>query len=227
MTGLAAPEPLVVVGGGEHASVVADAARASGRFHVVGFVDPHGSAAAASALGAPWLGDDRWLAEHPGTLAVLGVGSLGPGDRRARIVERLTSLVGAWAAVVHPRAVVAASATLAPGAVVMAGAVVQPNARLGAHCVVNTAAVVEHDCVVGDYAQLAPRAALGGGAIVGAGAFVGLGALVRDHRRVGAGALVAMGAVVVGDVADGARVAGVPARALASPAAPALHSRSS
>jgi acetyltransferase-like isoleucine patch superfamily enzyme len=36
--------------------------------------------------------------------------------------------------------------------------------------------------------------------------------VVRDHVRVGDRAVVAMGAVVVGDVADDAEVRGVPAR---------------
>ena len=53
---------------------------------------------------------------------------------------------------------------------------------------------------------------MAGAARIGDQAYIGLGAVVRDHISIGAGATVAMGAVVVRDVAAGARVMGVPAR---------------
>jgi UDP-3-O-[3-hydroxymyristoyl] glucosamine N-acyltransferase len=97
--------------------------------------------------------------------------------------------------------------------VVLAGAVVNTGARIGNHCIVNSGSIVEHDCELGEFAQVGPGAAVGGGARIGPGAYLGLGCRVRDHRTIGARALVAMGAVVVRDVADDERVAGVPARA--------------
>ena len=51
--------------------------------------------------------------------------------------------------------------------------------------------------------------------VVESGASIGSGAIVVGGIRVGAGALVGAGAVVTGDVAPGAVVAGVPARARA------------
>ena len=62
------------------------------------------------------------------------------------------------------------------------------------------------------FATVGPGANVAGNTVVGEDAFVGMGALVRDHLTMwGRAATVAMGAVVVGDVADGARVRGVPA----------------
>lgn len=49
---------------------------------------------------------------------------------------------------------------------------------------------------------------------IGSGAWIGTRALVLGPCRIGADAVVAAGAVVTRDVPDGARVAGVPARAL-------------
>jgi UDP-2-acetamido-3-amino-2,3-dideoxy-glucuronate N-acetyltransferase len=53
--------------------------------------------------------------------------------------------------------------------------------------------------------------------VVERGAALGSGAVVMGGVRVGAGALVGAGAVVTHDVAPGATVAGVPARATAHP----------
>ena len=208
-----ASRPLILIGGGEHARVVAEAVR-SGPLgpSLLGFVDPDASER-TSKLELPRLGDDSALAHHPGAVAVLGIGASGPSSHRAEVVGRLSPLVSSWAVVIHQTAWVSPSASLGEGTVVMAGAVVNSGARIGNHCVVNTGVVIEHDVVLGDYVFVGPGATIGGGATIGAGAFVGLGCCVRDHRAVGVRALVGMGAVVVNDVPAGATVMGVPARA--------------
>lgn len=223
------PRSLVVIGGGEHARVVIDAARSRpDAWAVAGIVDPD-PPPPTLALGVEHLGDDegflvRLAAVQPGErpALVLGIGGTaqvggkraGPPDRaRRRLADRYGSMAE-WATVVHAAAQVSPTAEIGPGTVILAGAVVNPGATIGSHAVVNTGAIVEHDVVVGDFAQLAPASVVGGGSRIGAGAFVGLGGRVRDHVSVGDGAVVAMGAAVVGDVLAGAVVAGVPARVL-------------
>lgn len=197
---------LIVIGGGEHARVVIEAARSGGAFTVAGFVDPQPCVETVRRLGLPRLGTDEALrSDH---LAVLGVGSIGVSASRRRLVDGAKGRVGGWAVVVHAAAWVSPTASLDEGTVVMAGASVNTGARIGAHCVVNTGAVIEHDVVLGAYAQVAPGATIGGGTVVGDDAFIGLGASVRDHVRIGRGAVVGMGAVVVADVPDGMVVRG-------------------
>jgi acetyltransferase EpsM len=204
---------LVIVGGGEHARVVADAARSQSRFEVLGFVDPN-PCEDTVRRGMPRLGGEDALANHAGALLALGVGPKPGSSGRVEIVRRLAGAGRGWATVVHARASVAGDATLDEGAVVMAGAVVQTGARIGRHVVINSGAVIEHDSSIGDFAHVAPGATLGGGVTVGAGAYIGLGASVRDHVAIGRDAVVAMGAVVVADVPDGVEVRGCPARAV-------------
>jgi acetyltransferase EpsM len=201
---------LIVVGGGEHAAVVAETVRAHGLWELLGFVDPRPGEERAARIGAPYLGGDDALARWPEAELVLGTGAVKVSPLRAGIVDRLPHR--RWASPIHPRAYVASSARIGAGAVVMAGALVQAGARVGAHAVINTGAVVEHDTVVGDLVQVGPGAVLGGGVRIGPGSFVGLGARIRDHVEIGAEAMIAMGAVVVRDVAEGSTVMGVPAR---------------
>jgi acetyltransferase EpsM len=213
------PRPLVVVGGGEHARVVIEAARTRPEaWQVLGIVDPGPALRTRQLLGVEHLGDDDDLAGQIDRLedalrpwCVLGfVGSDGE-SARARAVERLGP-AARWATVVHERAWVSPSAQLGEGSVVLAGAIVNAGAIIGRHAIVNSGAVLEHDVVLGDHVHIGPGAILGGGSRTGSGAVLGLGSLVRDHVEIGSGATVGMGAVVVADVAPGTVVVGSPAR---------------
>lgn len=205
------PQPIVGLGAGTHAKSVLEAIRSAGAFEVVALVDDDPALAGSALLGVPITGA---LTGHDAAHAFLGVGGIGDTGPRRRAAERLLAEGFELPPILHATAAVSPWATLGRGAQVLATAVVNAEATVGDGALVNTAAVVEHDCVVGDYAHLAPGATLGGGAVVGAHAHVGMGAVVIEGKRIGAAAFVAAGAVVVADVPDGARVGGVPARAL-------------
>jgi acetyltransferase EpsM len=219
---------LVVVGGGQHAAVVVEAARSRpDRWRVVGFSErDRASRLARREPELEDLGDDDALrarltdASSGGRevpVVVLGVGGGTRPGGRASIVERFDRQTE-WATVVHAAASVSPSATVGAGVVIGAGAIVQAGASIGGHAIVNSGAIVEHDVVLGAHVHLAPGAVVGGGTTIGDGAFVGLGARIRDHVTVGAGATVGMGAVVVDDVAPDEVVLGVPARRAGSSA---------
>ena len=203
---------LILVGGGEHARAVADAACTSANEDVelLGYVDPKRSEPLERRHAVRWLGGDESVLHYPNALLILGVGAVSAADaRRRRIVRQWSSR--RWASVVHASAIVSLHAQLSEGAIVMAGAIVQPGAILGRHCLVGSGAIIEHDVTLGEFTIVGPGAVIGGCAAIDSDAFVGLGARVRDHRRIGAGAMVGMGAVVVADVSPGDEVIGIPA----------------
>ncbi len=68
--------------------------------------------------------------------------------------------------------------------------------------------------MLGDGAFLAPGVVLCGNVHVGDSAFVGAGAVVRERVNIGRNAVIGCGAAVVEDVAEYARVCGVPARVM-------------
>ena len=228
--GTVTARPLLLIGGGEHAGVVAEAAvSASDPWLVVGYTDPRADLGALASTRAPHLGDDATGLAGAGAAPpddrpalVLAVGGVGdPGGRR-RVAESVQELApwSCWATVVHGTAWVSPSADLSDGTVVLAGAVVNAGATVGPHGIVNSRAVVEHDVEIGAFVHLGPGAIVGGGARIGSDVSVGMGALIRDHITVGDGATIGMGAVVVADVPPGVTVVGSPARPLVAPAAP-------
>lgn len=207
----------LLIGGGGHAKVVIDAIRLAGKADRLAVLAPDPTLAGRTVLGVPVLGGDDKVVDAKAEgfdHFIVAVGSLSDNGLRRRLFEQALAWGLAPLTVIHPAAVVAASAVLGGGTVVLAGAVVNPEAHLGLNVIVNTGAIVEHDCRVGDHAHVATGARLLGGVTVGDLTLVGGGAVVRQGLAIGAAALIGAGAVVVKDVPAGIRVAGVPARSL-------------
>jgi sugar O-acyltransferase (sialic acid O-acetyltransferase NeuD family) len=200
---------LVVYGAGGHGRVVLDAALVSGA-NVLGFLDDR-LAPGSVVAGLPVLGSSGWLGQHSGIGVALGVGD---NSIRERIAGEVVRAGSGLATVIHPRAVVAASAEVEAGAVVLALSVINPGARVGRGAIVNSGAVVEHDVELGEFSHVSPNATLGGAARLGRAAHLGLAACVLPGRSVGAGSTVGAGAVVTRDIGAGVVVVGVPARSM-------------
>ena len=206
---------LAIIGASGHGKVVADAAERAGWDAITFFDDgiaagtPVG-ARAVEGTTADLIARGR---EFTGAVVAVGVNAV-----RLAVQARLVSARLPIATIVHPGAIVSASASIGAGSVVFAGAVVNAEARLGAACIVNTAASVDHECRLADGVHVCPGAHLGGDVEVGEGTQIGIGAVVRQCVRIGAGVTVGAGAAVVGDVADGLTVVGVPARPLGAKA---------
>lgn len=205
--------PVVLLGAGGHARVVAAGLRAMGRA-VIAVAAPDGAAPFAHRLGVPVLADDAAiLALDPaGVELALGIGMVTPSPLRRQIFERFCTAGFRFVTVVHPAAFLDRETTVGAGSVVMAGAIVQTGVRVGEGAIINTGAIVEHDCAIGAFTHVATGCVLAGGVQVGAGVHLGAGATIIQGLSIGDGVLVAAGAVVIADLPAGVRVAGIPAR---------------
>lgn len=200
--------PVVVLGAGGHAGVVAEALP-SGR--LAGHVAPEAS---ERILLGHWMGDDTVLdaLAASGHVFAPGVGFVDRASARRR-----EHLLEAWSrfeliSVIHPAAAVSPSSSLGPGSFVAAGATFSTGAASGLGAIVNTGAVVDHDCRLGDNVHVGPGATVSGDVRIGDGVLVGVGSTVKQGIRIGDGAVVGAGAAVVHDVPDGGIVIGVAAR---------------
>lgn len=205
---------VVILGAGGHGKVVLDILRAQRQHHVVGFLDADPALSGTKVGGIEVLGAVNLLARLKPQRVRGAIVAIGDNRTRRRYADEVLACGLELISAVHPSAVVASGATLDAGVVVAAGAVVGVEARIGRDAVINTGALVDHECVIGPASHICPGVALAGRVEVGAEAFIGIGARVIQCVKIGAGAMVAGGAVVIRDVPDGARVAGVPARAM-------------
>lgn len=214
-----ASTPLILLGGGGHAAVVAESAvRAGFQLDAIASRDAPAVAAGGPFAQLAWIGDPDdalVVAEMQQRILRGDLVHVAVGDGLLR--ERLARRAGDdahLARVIDPSAHISPSAEIGAGVFIGTGAIVHARARVARLAIVNTRAIVEHDCVVHEAAHIAPGAVLCGAVHVGARAHLGAGAVVIPGVRIGHDAIVGAGAVVVRDVADGITVAGVPARPL-------------
>ena len=204
--------PVIIIGSGGHASVVADALLAAGR-QVLGCTDSDTLRHGALVCGLPVLGDDAVLSRYsPATVQLAnGIGGTHGEPLRARVQGKLEAQGWQFTQVRHPSAIVSPFASVAGSAQLMARAVVQPGAVVGHGCIVNTGAVVEHDVVMEQFVHLACGAVLCGQVQVGAHSHIGAAAVVRQAVVLGHHTVVGAGAAVVRPCAGGRTLVGVPA----------------
>lgn len=208
-------EPVIIIGSGGHAVVVADALLAAGA-RVLGFTDADAAQHGRVQCGLPVLGDDSVLDSHNPASVRLANGIGGTrGEGLRRVVQRQLEARGwQFVQVRHPAAVLSPFARVGAGAQLLASCVVQAGAVIGEGCIVNTAAIVEHDVVLGEFVHVACNATLCGNVRVGANSHVGAAAVVRQGVRLGKSTVVGAGAVVLRDFDGDTTLVGVPAARL-------------
>lgn len=208
--------PIIILGAGGHAKVLIEALQACSAV-IEGIVDSNSVLTGSCILGVPILGGDDVVSKFtPSQVRLVnGLGSVNLPTIRQRLFERFKEDGYNFARVIHPSAVIASDAELGEGSQVMAGAIIQPSCYIGINSIINTRASVDHDCTIGDHTHIAPGVTLSGGVNIGAGSHIGTGATVIQGVIIGIACQTAAGAVVTKNIANGAKVRGVPAREFA------------
>ncbi len=196
------PTAMIVYGGGGHGKSLIDLLRTLGVYRIVGVVDD-GLNPGDRVMGLPVMGGGEVLPQlyaQGVQLAINAVGGIGNLSVRLKVFQKLKQAGFSFPSVVHPSAIVEASASLAPGVQIFAHAYVGSEARLGFGVIVNTGAIVSHDCELEDYVNLSPGAILAGDVHIGSGVLLGMGATVNLGVQIGSGARIGNGATIKEDV---------------------------
>jgi sugar O-acyltransferase (sialic acid O-acetyltransferase NeuD family) len=192
--------------------VALDASEDGVPIRVLGFLDGNAQNHGREIQGYPVLGDERWLADHPGVAVNIGVGN--PAHRRR--IAAAVETVGRrrFLTLRHPRSWIGRSVEIGDGSTICAGATVTTDIRLGRHVILNLNITVGHDAILEDFVTLAPGAHISGGVLIREGTDIGTGAVTIQNVSLGPWSIVGAGSAVVRDVAPNVTVVGSPAKVI-------------
>jgi len=195
-------KPIIIMGAGGHAKVIAEALRQSGR-KIIGLLTPDNPPNTESC-GSIVLGDERVLEQYSPDVVDLanGIGALPDKTARWEQAARMRELGYQFTEVIHPSAVIAEDIVFAEGVQVMAGSIIQPGVDIGLDSIVNTGVLLDHDCVVGGNCHIAPGVVCSGGVNIGNSVHLGTGSAVMHGISIGMGSVVAAGSVIYQDIPD-------------------------
>lgn len=208
-------KPLVIFGTGGLARELHQLVRdihAAGqeRYEVLGWLDGNAEMHGQQVHGLPVLGDEQWLADHPGTWVTIGIGA--PPTRR-KVVQRLKELGHRnFATLIHPTAVIGNEVTIGEGVTICANVTTTTDFSIGHHVLVNIMATVAHDDVLEDFVTIAPGANISGHVTIGEGTDIGTNATIIQGVSVGRWSVVGAGAVVTRPLPDNVTAVGAPAK---------------
>ncbi|CAM3815385.1 Putative acetyltransferase EpsM [Vibrio aerogenes CECT 7868] len=195
--------PLVLIGGGGHASVLADILLRQKR-QILAVISPDEviERSVFDGIQHAQQDDDILQFQPEQVLLVNGIGVLPGSDLKKRLNQYYLSLGYRFETVIASEAVVSPYASVSEGAQVFPGAIIQAGAVIGQHTVINTGAIVEHDCSIGDYNHIAPGAVICGQVETEDDVFVGAGARVIQNLHLKQKAVVGAGAILTESLSE-------------------------
>ena len=205
-------KPLIIIGSGGHASVIADILLHQGE-KILATVSPDEIKDNSPLKGIKRLITDESLIDTyaPNEVDLInGLGALPGNDVRFKLFNYFTERGYKFKSVIASSAIIAGGVVLEDGVQIIHGAIVQTNAHISKNCIINTGSIIEHDCIIGCHNHIAPNATLSGGVVTGNKVHVGTGANIIQGIHIGQEAVVGAGCTVIKDVSKGQVI--VPAR---------------
>ncbi|MHA0962735.1 acetyltransferase [Enterobacter cancerogenus] len=197
-------KPVVLIGGGGHASVLLDILHSNKR-DVIAVVSPQDVSERLIFTGTKILhsDDDIFQYSSEDIELVNGIGLIPRSSLRKNVSEFYVSHGYRFANVIAPDALISTHAILTDGVQILSGAIVNAGTTIGCHSIINTRAVIEHDCHLGDYSFIGPGAVLCGQVNTGESVFVGAGSTIVPGMKLGSNSIVGAGAVLVQSLENG------------------------
>jgi acyl-[acyl carrier protein]--UDP-N-acetylglucosamine O-acyltransferase len=89
---------------------------------------------------------------------------------------------------------------------------ISANVVLGQFVKISVGAQIHHETMIGNFSVIAPQALILGHAQIESESFVGSGSRISPNSRIGSSVTIGMGSNVIGDLSDGIKAWGNPAR---------------
>lgn len=205
---------IFIIGAGGHAKVLLESLQQNTDVEIGGFLEVNKKLIGSTLLGIPIFDQEIILKKYnpKDIFLVNGIGSTDIPNERATSFEKLKKMGFYFYSVIHKTTYYSSDIVIGEGAQLLARSTILTGSKIGCNTIINTSASIDHDCVIGDHVHIAPGAILSGGVKVADFCHIGVGATIIQGVRIGKNSLIAAGGVVISDLPENSRVAGVPAK---------------
>ena len=131
---------------------------------------------------------------------------------KEKIIKKIKHNGVNFFSIIHPKTQISYSSIIGRGTIINPGVVLSPDVVIGEHCIVHSGSIIEHDCKFSDFVNIAPGAILTGNVKVGKRTYIYSGAKIIPGINIGEDVVIGAGSVVISDVPDKTKIAGVPAK---------------
>ena len=209
-------KPIFIIGAGGHAKVLLECLRKNTEINVIGFLEINKEIIGKSFLGLPVYEQEEFLKKNSpkNILLVNGIGSINIPHLRATQFNQFKQLRYNFYSLIHPTAYYSDDVVFSEGSQILARSTILTGAKIGCNTIINTSSSIDHDCFIGNHVHIAPGAVLSGGVEIGDFCHIGVGAKILQGIHIGKNSLVAAGAVVISNLPENSRVAGIPAKTM-------------
>ena len=194
-------KPVLIIGGGGHAIVVADILRQL-EFEIAAIISKDSPKNFELFNDIRVLDDKEVLIEFPpnNVYLVNGIGSMPDNKARSTIFDHYKGLNYKFLSIISPHSIVSNHVHLCEGVHILPGAIVNTGVTIGENTIINSGAILEHECIIGKNNHIAPGASLSGSVETGEFVHVGTGANVIQGVKIGNNSIVGAGATLTKDL---------------------------
>lgn len=191
-------KPIIIIGGGGHASVLAEVLLEQNR-NILGFVAPSICQKRQVFNGLRHFKCDKEINDfNPEDVKLVnGIGLISKSKLRQQLASSYRSKGFKFETVIDDTARVSKFVKLFEGIQILANATIQTGSSIGRDSIINSAAIVEHDAVIGNSVHIAPGATIAGGVSIGEDSFIGAQAVVKESISIGESVVVGAGITVL------------------------------
>lgn len=199
--------PLLVIGGGEHAALLAETLKNQGE-KIIAVFSKNSIKMNKIFEGIDHYTNDEDIRNFLGQKIqiVNGIGYHKNVQKRDMVFSALKKLGFNFKTIIADSALVSSSASIDQGVQILDGAIIQTGAILKENSIVNTGSIVEHNCIISRSACISPGAVICGSCNIGSSAIIGPGACIGNNVTIGEKSILGAGVSVVKNVPPSTKV---------------------
>lgn len=207
-------EKLLIVGAGSVGKFLAyNINQFTDSYEILGFLDDDVTKHGTTIAGYSVLGSVGLLPQFSGKGIAIVWGIAFPTVKQ-KLFENYQQLSFEFPSFVSKNAWVSDAVSLGKGCIIYPGTSINYECVIGDFVVINMNCSLGHNCTIGPFSSLAPGVNFAGHTKVGQSVEVGIGVSTIQNVVINDSAVVGGQSMVVGEVAEGDIVAGVPAKSI-------------